>query len=143
MTDINISLEELAKNIAKSYVADIHSNLDELAKKIATKYATDINIDLDELAKKIAQIIVNKPPQPAPYLLSSADVCRMLGYAYHSSAARKVFADPGFPAPVELIEGGHLRWKRTDIEHFVEKKMAENYAVPFAVDLGIKRFTKR
>lgn len=100
-------------------------NLDELAEKIATKYATDINIDLDELAKKIAQKIVNKPTQPAPYLLSSAGVCEMLGFGYNSSTVRKILADPDFPPPVKLIEGGHPKWRRIDIEHYVESKLLE------------------
>ncbi len=77
--------------------------------------------DISKLARQVA-----KELKKSAFLVGPADVALLCGYVPHSTAARKILADPTFPPAVELTPGGDKRYLRESVVewikgHFVEQ----------------------
>lgn len=75
------------------------------------------DMNLKELARAIANEM-----KKTEHLLAPSDVALMCGYEPYSTAARKVLADPTFPAPVSLIDEGRPRYRRKDVLAWIDAK---------------------
>lgn len=88
---------------------DIKSLAREIAQELASKMVNEI---LDKLNK-------------TKYLMTKPEVAVALGYDRYSSAVEKIIADPTFPPPLEISEGGRRRWRTKDIESWIDSKKKE------------------
>lgn len=57
--------------------------------------------------------------------MTKPEVAVALGYDRYSSAVEKIIADPTFPPPLEISEGGRRRWRTKDIESWIDSKKKE------------------
>lgn len=69
--------------------------------------------------KRLAQEIV---AEQSKEFLSFDDVCFILGCSAGSVVARKVVANPGFPAPTFLVDNGRRRWFKRDVMNWIERE---------------------
>jgi len=70
--------------------------------------------EITKLAKQVA-----KELKKSAFLVGPADVALMCGYVPHSTAARKILADPTFPPAVELTPGGDKRYLREAVMEWI------------------------
>lgn len=79
------------------------------------------NINLDVLADKIAKRLIEQNS----YLITVAGVAAMLGYTAESIPVRRILADKTFPAPVSLVDRGVRRWRRKDVQAWIDQRAGD------------------
>lgn len=68
-----------------------------------------------ELAFQLAKLSTSK-------MLTTSGIALMCGYDVKSSAVYELIKTPGFPEPVQLVEGGKKRWYREDVENWLDTR---------------------
>lgn len=89
---------------------------------------TDIKSLAHEIAQEVANEMINEivdKLNKTKYLMSKPEVAVALGYDRYSSAVEKIIADPTFPAPLEISDGGRRKWLTKDIEAWIDFKKRE------------------
>ena len=76
--------------------------------------------DTKELAKELARQM-----KRGELVLTPSDIAIMCSYEPNSTPVRQMLADPTFPAPIALVPGGHKRYRRKDVEAWIDRKYAE------------------
>lgn len=99
-----------------------------------TPKETDIRALARELAMQMADEITRKL-QKTKFVMSRAELAEALGYQKQSSAIEKVIADPSFPQPIEITEGGHKKWRTKDVEDWLDSRRAKESDLALAAAL--------
>ena len=68
-----------------------------------------------EVACQLAKLSTSK-------MVSTTGIAVMCGYDIKSSAVYELIKTPGFPKPVQLIEGGKKRWYREEVENWLDSR---------------------
>ena len=68
-----------------------------------------------EVAVQLAKLSTSK-------MVSTTGIAVMCGYDIKSSAVYDLIKTPGFPQPVQLVEGGKKRWYREDVENWLDSR---------------------
>lgn len=84
-------------------------------------------LDIKALAREVAREI----QKSNAILVKSSDIAAMLGYGYNSTPLRKLLEDPTFPPCVELTEGGHKRYRRKDVEQWIDSRFDDQAKMIF------------
>lgn len=82
--------------------------------------------------KAIAKAVAKEMGRGNSYLIAPSDVAEMMGYSTTSSMIEKILRDPTFPAPVEITEGGHRRYRRHDVVAWIDRKVEAGNDAAFA-----------
>lgn len=77
-----------------------------------------------EIAYQLAKLSTSK-------MVTSTGIALMCGYDTKSSAVYEVINTPGFPEPVQLVEGGKKRWYREEVENWLESRAAHPIKKPY------------
>lgn len=81
--------------------------------------------DIKSIARELAQemaVEIARRLQKTKLVMSKPEVAEALGYQKNSSAIEKIIADPTFPRPIEISEGGRKKWRTRDIEAWLESR---------------------
>lgn len=81
----------------------------------------EIKMIARELAHEMA-VEIARQLQKTKLVMSKPEVAEALGYQKNSSAIEKIIADPTFPRPIEISEGGRKKWRTRDVEAWLESR---------------------
>ena len=80
-------------------------------------------INLDTLADKIVKRL---KASKSEYLMTASDVALFLGFAPGSASIQRIIADKAFPPSVQLAPGGTRRWRRADVQEWIDQRFGED-----------------
>ena len=87
-------------------------------------------------AKEIAKEVARELKRTQSIVVTATDITLMCAYVPDSKPVRQMLEDPTFPPCISLVEGGTRRYLRKDVDHWIERKFAdENKLAPQTLNL--------
>lgn len=75
--------------------------------------------------KAMAKAVAKEIQRGSSYLVSKNDIGAMVGYANNSTPLRRMLEDPTFPPAISLVDCGTKRYRRADVQQWIDAKFTE------------------